>query len=145
MRVAEICNPDVVTIAPDLTVKEAARRMRDLGVGSLVVVAPDNEHEPIAIITDRDIVTRCVAADLDPDRTRITSMMSAPLRTVTSDTTIDEALKIMSYRSMRRLVVTDHEGRFTGVVALDDVLQLLSREVGNIAGLIRRESPAVTV
>ena len=53
-----------------------ARRMRDAGVGCVVVL--DGERRPVGILTDRDVAVRCVADGRDPDATRVAEVMSSP-------------------------------------------------------------------
>ena len=67
--------------------------------------------------------------------------MSQLPQTVAEDTTTEEALSIMRSGPYRRLPVVNHEGRLAGIVSLDDVLNLLASEFGEIAKLLRRESP----
>ena len=90
---------------------------------------------------DRDIVTRGVAASMDLDDTALSMVMSVPVRSIREDRPIEEALEIMSRRSIRRLVVTDDDGVLTGIIALDDVLDTLVDEVGAIGRLLAKRPP----
>lgn len=139
--IGRICTRSVYIAAPGETVFEAARRMREADVGTLVVV--DADRAPIGILSDRDIALRCVAEGLEPKSTAIEAVMTAPVRSTPETTPIEDALQIMAGVPLRRLVVTDAEGGLVGILALDDVLELLAEEQGTIGRLLRQLSPTV--
>ena len=142
MNVEHACSRSVATAEADETVRDAARRMARQSVGTLVIVdTRDDEVRPIGILTDRDIVTRGIAAALDVDDTALSMVMSVPVQCIREDRPIEEALEIMSRRSIRRLVVTDEDGILTGIIALDDVLDTLVDEVGAIGRLLAKRPP----
>ncbi len=78
MSAGRICVRTVHVAAPDESVREAARRMREADVGTLIVV--DDKRNPMGVVTDRDVALRCVAEDRDPDTTRVATVMTAPDR-----------------------------------------------------------------
>jgi CBS domain-containing protein len=113
---------DVMTSAPtsiasDVFVVEAARRMLSEDVGSLPVVKGD---ELVGMITDRDIVLQVVAKDLDPHKVTVTDVASERPITAEPDEPLDAALQRMAKEQVRRLpVVTD--GRLVGILAQADI------------------------
>jgi len=130
----------VLVAAPEESVREAARRMQKADVGALVVV--DSEQRPLGVLTDRDVALRCVADGRDPERTKISDLMTAPAVCVHEETPIEDALSRMLAIPARRLVVTDDAGLLVGILALDDVAELLAEESGQIGRLLaRRRSP----
>jgi CBS domain-containing protein len=138
MTVGEVCTRSVVTADSDETVVEAARRMRDRHVGDLLVA--DTQTRPIGILTDRDIVVSAVAQS--PDRLEsllVGDVMSRDLATARTDETLDGALKLMRTRGIRRLPVVSADGRLEGLVAFDDILEVMSEELGELVGLVARE------
>jgi CBS domain-containing protein len=137
--IGRICTRTVYFASPDETVDEAAQRMRQEDVGTLVVV--DDDRKPIGLLTDRDVVVRCVADDRDPKRTYIEDVMSAPVVSAPEATPIEDALARMATSARRRIVVTDAEGRLAGILSLDDVLELLAEEGGTIGRLLRQLQP----
>jgi CBS domain-containing protein len=139
MYAGEICTRVTHTAAPDETVRAAAARMEQCGVGTLVVVGHD--AAPIGIVTDRDIAVRCVAPGLDPNQARVADIMAFPPRSVREDTPIDVALRTMAGMHVRRCPVVDREGSLVGLLSLDDVLDLLAEEVGTIGTLVRAQAP----
>lgn len=141
MSAGRICNRSVVVASPEESAREGARRMAKHNVGTLVVV--DSENRPIGILTDRDITVRCVAADLDPDASLIADVMTAPVETVREATAIEDALAMMAGTAARRMPVVDEDDLLVGILALDDVLELLIEETETIGRLLSRYQPAV--
>lgn len=142
MLVGKICSQSVVTTGANESIRQAARRMARLSVGTLVVTDLDQGERPIGILTDRDIVTRCVAAGLDPNENPVSSIMSLPVRSVGEDTPVADALSIMAGGGIRRLVVTNAEDRLAGILALDDVIELLVKEADAVGRLLTKAAPA---
>jgi signal-transduction protein with cAMP-binding, CBS, and nucleotidyltransferase domain len=124
---------------PGETAREAASRMREAGVGTLIVL--DEGDRPIGIVTDRDLMVQVVAEGRAPAKTLLSSFMSAPVHTVREDAPIEDALALMARRGIRRLpVVAASEERLIGVLALDDVLELLAEETATIGRLLAKRA-----
>jgi CBS domain-containing protein len=139
MSVGKICTRVTHTATPDETVRTAAARMGERGVGTLVVIG--DGREPIGIVTDRDIAVRCVAAGLDPAEVSVAKIMSAPLNSIHEDMAIDAALRRMSGMHVRRCPVVDDAGALVGILAVDDVLDLLAEEMSAVGTLVGGGSP----
>jgi len=120
MQVADLCTREVVVVAPKITVSEAAARMTEEGVGTLVVVDP--LRRPLGILTDRDIVTRVVARGASTRKTPTSAVMSDPVAWVHADRPLEAALAEMARLQVRRLAVVDDRERLVGLLALDDAL-----------------------
>lgn len=141
MSAGTLCTRIVVFTAPSETIRDVARQMLDNNVGTVVVV--DEDRHPMGILTDRDLVLRCVAQGRDPYGTTAAELMTTPVRTISESTPIDEALAIMRRVAARRLIVTDEHGALAGILALDDILDLLAEETSAIAGILGREAPSL--
>ena len=134
MRPAKHYQGAVATIGAQETVSEAAEKLRDRGVGSLVVV---EDKKPVGILTDRDLTCRVVAAGRDSRATKVADVMSSPLETIDSDVSLEEVVKLMARSGVRRVPVV-HKDRLEGLVSLDDVLVELSDELDDLASGARR-------
>jgi CBS domain-containing protein len=134
MSVGAICVRSVQVAWPDETVRAVARRMAEAAVGTVVVVGEDKR--PVGILTDRDIALRCVARERDPDATDVRAVMTEPVVCVRESTPIENALGRMLGTHARRLVVVDDGERLVGILALDDVLELLAEELTTIGKLL---------
>jgi len=138
MSVGRICMREVDTAGPNESALDAARRMRDRQVGTVVVV--DDQDRPMGLVTDRDIVTRAVAHGREAARTPLVDIMT-PMPTSVQNTSIESALGHMRVGRLRRLPVVNGSGALVGIVTLDDILALLAEEFSLIGGLLERESP----
>jgi CBS domain-containing protein len=138
MSVGRICSRDVDTVHFDESVLESARRMRDRQVGTVVVV--DNMR-PVGILTDRDLTVRVLAAGLDAKVTRVSEVMTPSPTTIGEDDSIKTAVGYMRAGRFRRLPVVGRDGRVIGILALDDVLELVADELADIGQLLKREAP----
>ena len=140
MSIGRIASHTVVIGAPGESILEITHRMEDHNVGTVVIVS--DRGCPLGIVTDRDVAIRCVAHGHVPRDTPVSAIMTRDVRTIDESTPVEEALGKMARVGKRRLVVTGAEGRVVGVVALDDVINLLIDEVDHILMVLRKEAPA---
>lgn len=136
MAITDIARTDVVTVEPGEAVPVLAERMREEGVGSVVVV--DGET-PVGLVTDRDVALRIWEVP-DPRRVVAEDLMTAEPTTVDADTGVYEALRTAREAGVRRLPVLD-DGELVGIVTLDDIVVLLVGELEEVSALIQSESP----
>lgn len=140
MTVGEICNREVVVIQRDGAVQEAARLMRQHHVGALVVVDKlDGRTVPVGIITDRDLVVEVMATELDKKVITVGDIMLEELFSVKENTATHEAINFMRRKTIRRLPIISDAGELVGILTMDDVLEILSEEMLDLAKLIRWE------
>lgn len=116
-RVQEFMTPRPVTLPLDAPLTEAARAMRDKGVGGVLVT---QDGVLCGLLTDRDIVVRAVAEGRDLTGTRLADICSAGLVTVGPDEAADAALRLMRESEIRRLPVVE-DGRPVGIVSIGDL------------------------
>ena len=118
MQVQDLMNPSVVTIEPGSSAALAARLISRHNVGSLPVCGDDRRLR--GVVTDRDIVLRCVAAEEDPAQTPVRDIMTRGCTTVSPGDDCREATRLMSLHQVRRLPVVE-DGKLVGVISLADV------------------------
>jgi CBS domain-containing protein len=116
MVIREVMTDEVVTAAPQRTVREIAELMRERNVGSVVIVEDDR---PVGFVTDRDL-TLSVIADGRDFGDHVADHASSPVVTAEPAMGVEEAAGLMVRHGVRRLVVVDAE-RLTGIVTLDDL------------------------
>lgn len=134
MRIGEICTVQTIFCKRDETVQGAALLMRKHHVGDLIVVdQPDGEPIPAGMITDRDIVVSVIALGLDPSSLLVGDIMSDDLLTVSEDDDVYETIERMRFRGIRRVPVVNNAGGLTGIVSVDDLLEFLAEEMGELA------------
>ena len=140
MTVGEVCTRSVVTATADETVADAAKRMRDRHVGTIVVVDGEGRNRPTGILTDRDIVIGAVAQS--PDKVAsllVGDVMTREIATARPGETLHSALTTMRSRGVRRLPVVSGSGLLEGLIAFDDVLEVMSEDLSDLVGLVARE------
>ena len=118
MQLKEIMTPDVERIQKDLTVQEAAQKMKTLNVGMIPVY---NGDRLVGMLTDRDITIRSVAEGRDPRTTPVNAVMTPEVVYCFEDQTIDEAAKVMEDQQIRRLIILNRDKRLVGIVSLGDL------------------------
>ena len=145
MPVGEICNREVIVIQRDATVVEAAKLMRQYHVGAVIVVEKrDGRQVPVGVVTDRDLVIEVVATELDENVITVGDIMAQEVFTIKESAASYEAIELMRRRTARRLPVVNDAGELTGILTLDDALQLLSEELLDLAKLVRYEQKKET-
>jgi CBS domain-containing protein len=117
VRIRDAMTEELVTAAPDASVRDVAGLMRDHNVGSVVLAGPAGVAE--GILTDRDIALDVVAGGADPSSPAL-DHASAPVVTVPADAAVQEAADTMTAHGIRRLPVV-HDGRLAGIITLDDL------------------------
>lgn len=110
---------EVVTITPEATTLAAARMMNAQRIGSLVVMERGSQV-PSGIITERDILTRIVAAQKDPSSTIVRDAMTTPVITCEPDDPLDHIRRTMRERRVRHIPVI-HLGRLAGLISIGDL------------------------
>ena len=118
MQVRDLMNPSVVSITPSESASLAARLLSRHNVGSLPVCGEDGGLR--GIVTDRDIVLRCVAAEEDPAQTPVRDIMTRQCATVAPGDDCREATRLMALHQVRRLPVVEG-GKLVGVISLSDL------------------------
>ena len=121
----DIMTKDAECAHPDDSLVDVARKMRDLAVGALPICGSDNKLQ--GMITDRDIVTNCVANGGDPNNIMVEEYAAGEAITIGADDSVEEALRTMTEHGVRRLPVIDgHE--LVGIVSQADVARHLSAD-----------------
>lgn len=118
MQVKDLMNPSAVTVEPASSAALAARLISRHNVGALPVCGPDRRLR--GMVTDRDIVLRCVAAEEDPAQTPVRDIMTRSCATVSPGDDCREATRLMARHQVRRLPVVEG-GRLVGVISLSDL------------------------
>jgi CBS domain-containing protein len=116
-RCREIMTSDVRTATRGMSLQDAARMMRDGDMGSVPVV---EGGKLVGIVTDRDIVVRCLAEGRDAG-TPVGEAMTTEIFSVKPDDFVFEAIRLMGDKQVRRLPVVDADGRLAGIIAIADV------------------------
>ncbi|WP_067537035.1 CBS domain-containing protein [Nocardia crassostreae] len=130
----DIMHPGIETVTDTETLALAARLMRDLDIGALPVC--DSQGTPVGIVTDRDIVVKCLAEGQDPTSTTAGALAQGKLITVPPERDIDEVLAIMELNQIRRLPVLA-DGRLVGIITESDIARGMPESaIGEFVGSV---------
>jgi CBS domain-containing protein len=119
-QIEDIMTKEVERVHEDATVADVARLMRERDIGDVLVI--DDDDELCGIVTDRDIVLRVVSAGHDPDETSVGDICSGDPTVLSPKSTIEEAVKLMRERAIRRVPVCA-DGKVVGIVTIGDLAQ----------------------
>ncbi len=136
-RVSDVMTPMPTTVRTSQTVAEAANNMRQMDVGSMIVV--DDSGTVVGIVTDRDIAVRVVAEGKDPQSTTVAEILSEAPVTLSSSDSVEQAIRLMRDRAIRRLPVVEEGGRPVGIVSIGDLA--IDRDPRSVLADISREAP----
>ncbi len=104
---------------PGASLRDAARLMLEEDVGEIPVV--DEARQVVGVITDRDIVVRCVASGINPLEATVDTCMTAPALTIGDDASLEDCADLMVAQQIRRVPVVDADGAICGIVAQADL------------------------
>jgi CBS domain-containing protein len=140
MKTGDVCNREVVFVQRGASVFEAASLMREHHVGDLVVVEEKHgRRTPVGILTDRDIVLEVIAEGVDIGGVVVGDIMSFELVTAGEDDDLFDTIKRMRLKGVRRLPVVDRNQALAGIIAVDDLLDLLAEQMSDLTRVIQRE------
>ena len=117
LKVEDVMVTEVVTIGENASIKEAATLMNKFEIGSLIVI---RKGKAIGIITERDLLKRVIAEGKDAKKTKVKDIMSSPLILIAPGTELEEAMRLMFEKKIKKLAVVDQK-RLIGVVSLTDI------------------------
>jgi CBS domain-containing protein len=123
----------VAVVEPETPALMVAKLMRQHHIGALVVVDATEKTRAVGIVTDRDLVLELMAEGLDPAVFTAGDIMSVDLVTATPEMDAMDAVQLMKTHRLRRLVIVDERERLVGIATMEDVLELLARELAGLA------------
>ncbi len=136
MKVRDIAMKDTYCASPTMSLNEIASMMKRHGVGAMPVCDGD---KLVGMITDRDIVISCVAAGMDAVACQAKEFMTSNPITVTPDSDLEEAARVMAREQVRRLPVVE-EGCLVGMLSLGDIATALPGNDSLVAETLRKIS-----
>ena len=140
MTIGKVCNREVVFIHAQASIPVAARLMREHHVGDLVVIKEKTgKRVPVGIVTDRDIVLEVIAEGVSMDDVNVGDIMSDKLVTAREGDGLLDTIKVMRAKGIRRLPVVNDDNELVGILSVDDLIDLFSEQIVDLARLIARE------
>ena len=138
LTAGEVCMREVIIAQRELPILDAAQLMRGQHVGCLVVVEENGQGRQVCgMLTDRDMIIGVLAQGLDARPLCVEDIMSEYPATMREDDSLIDVMRSMRRNGVRRLPVVTAEGALVGLITLDDVLKILSEELGLLIGAIQ--------
>ena len=122
MLIKDVMSRHIATVGEETTIADTAVLMEEYDIGVVPVV---EQKQLLGVVTDRDIVLRCVAKGKDITQTKVKEVMSKNMVSVSPEQPLDMALQAMAGRQVKRLAVTD-QGKLAGVISLSDIARIRS-------------------
>ena len=139
MDVGRICTREVDLAEPDETAVVAAQRMLQRNVGSLVVL--DAKKKPVGIVTDRDLCLRVMAKGVDAAQVQVRDVLTPHPHCIPEHASVNGALGLMRDVGVRRVLVVDGDQHLVGLLALDDIVDVLCEQGALVRAVIAKEGP----
>ena len=145
MKVKSIMTVDPASCTPDTNLAEVGRLMVENDCGEIPVVEVNGGLTPVGVITDRDIVCRAVARQINPLELRAKDCMTSPVLAIAEDASVDDCCALMETHQVRRALVVDGAGALCGIVSQADIARhMAGRKTGEVVREVSqpRESAA---
>lgn len=150
MSIKNLYRKEAVTVKPETRIEDVTRIMEEKNLGSLIICQDGTNWKELGIrgakefgiVTDRDIALKVINNRLDPKTATIDQIMTKKnLIVLREDMGLCEALDQVRNAAIRRFPVIDAEGNLQGIITIDDIIQLLGREMADIAKVLENEGP----
>lgn len=140
ISIMDILNKDVKTAEQNQNIFEIAKIMFDNNIGSVVIVDNHQSKNPVGIITERDIIRILSSTQLANLQVSINELMSHPIITLSSKSSILEAMKLMFERKIRRIVILEGNS-LTGIVTEHNIFDILMKNKTLITAVVDNTFP----
>jgi len=138
--VADYCVREVIVVDREMPITNCAKLMHDEHIGSLVVVdVREGRKVPVGMLTDRDIAIEVVAFEVDADALTAGDIMAADVAVASEGDDMLAVLATMREHGVRRLPVVDGDGALAGIVAADNLWEVLAEEVDGLVRVMKAE------
>lgn len=138
MSLKTMLNTELVSCPITATIREVAVLMKQKDVGAVLVT---KNGVPQGILTDRDLVVRCMADSASFEHTKAGEVMTKVVQTVNQDEGVYNVAEKMKAAHVRRIPVVDHAGKAVGILSFDDLFQLIGQEISH---LVEATQPRIT-
>jgi CBS domain-containing protein len=142
MAIGDYARRELATIESIATIQATAEKMAEQSVGSLLVY---EKTRFVGIVTDRDVALRTLRERLDPTQTPIKAITETDVVVINEQCPVRVCLRMMKRYGLRRMLVGNKKGEVLGLVSWDDLVGLIARELGEVAGTIAAQSPHLPI
>lgn len=137
MNLASLCRREILSVSAEAPVQKAAELMRVHHVGALALTDPEDPTRVVGVVTDRDLVVHLLALGLPPEEHRVGAFSSVHLIRVPGTASVYEGIQAMHQHGVRRIFVTEPNGRLMGLLSIDDLLVSIADELNGLSEAMR--------
>jgi len=140
MKLQDVGHREVVTALEDDSLFAAAKKMREAHVGDVVVVRRRNaRYQPVGMLTDRDIVVATIALKVPLEMLSVGDVMTMSVVSVRENDSLGKVLERMREHGVRRIPVLGRNNELRGIVAIEDIICFLSKQLSILSEIFARE------
>ena len=121
-NVRDVMNKSIISVDKDDTIRMAVNKMVHGGIGAVIVTEKD---KPVGILTERDILKFIANEKIDLDNSKVENIMSAPLISVDSSSSLEEAAGVMLTNNIRRLIIKEKD-EYVGIISQRELQQFIT-------------------
>ena len=121
-NVRDVMNKSIISVDKDDTIRMAVNKMVHGGIGAVIVTEKD---KPVGILTERDILKFIANEKMDLDNSKVENIMSAPLISVDSSSSLEEAAGVMLTNNIRRLIIKEKD-EYVGIISQRELQQFIT-------------------
>jgi len=121
-NVRDVMNKSIISVDKDGTIRMAVKKMVHGGIGAVIVTVKD---KPVGILTERDILKFIANEKMDLDNNKVENIMSAPLISVDSSSSLEEAAGVMLTNNIRRLIIKEKD-EYVGIISQRELQQFIT-------------------
>ncbi len=140
MSISKYVNREVITLSEDASLYDAAKLMKDKNIGALIIVKNKaSDQTPVGILTDRDIVFKILDHEMELKKINVQDIYTRDLLTLKEHEGMEETIKAMCDKGVRRAPMIDEQGQLTGIITLDDLIIKLTEKLQHLSELIKKQ------
>ncbi len=137
MSIGDICNKEVVCVKMHDSIFQAALLMRQFHVGDLIVTNHiGGKTIPIGILTDRDIVIKVIAKQIEPNSILVGDIMSSELSIANENDSVFEVLDMMVDTGVRRMPIINQTEGLVGIISIEDLIEQMAQQLSSISSVL---------
>lgn len=136
LKVRDVMVREVISVDENSTVREAVDVMNEFQIGSLIVL---EKGKAIGMVTERDFLKRVIAGEKDPKNTKVKEIMTSPLVVIEPNVDLEEAVKIMFEKKIKKLAVVDAK-KLVGIVTLTDIARFQPQMIKMLKRLTSKQA-----
>ena len=121
-NVRDVMNKSIISVDKDDTIRMAVNKMVHGGIGAVIVTEKD---KPVGMLTERDILKFIANEKMDLDNSKVENIMSAPLISVDSSSSLEEAAGVMLTNNIRRLIIKEKD-EYVGIISQRELQQFIT-------------------